>query len=106
FRMLQDLGFKPKQIRVGNDNLFRSKVFSTTLSNLIKTPIQVVKTSGAVGAAKAAGIGCGIYSSLEEAFDSLEVEKEYIPEDSECDYENAFKRWEKDLEILIGKSEA
>ena len=46
-------GVKPKVIRAGNDNLFKSKVFGETISTLINTDIEIYETTGAFGAARA-----------------------------------------------------
>ncbi|MGK0315684.1 MAG: xylulokinase, partial [Saprospiraceae bacterium] len=73
FQVLKDLGMNPKVIKVGNDNLFQSQVFSNTIANLLGCNIEVIKTTGAAGAAKASGIGVGIYSSLEDASKTNEI---------------------------------
>ncbi len=40
-------------IRAGNDNLFQSEIFTTTLAALGRTPIERYRVTGAVGAARA-----------------------------------------------------
>lgn len=46
--------------------MFLSPVFRDTLSGVTGTVIELFDTNGAVGAAKGAGIGAGIYQSAEE----------------------------------------
>ena len=53
--ILSGMGMKVSRIKVGNDNLFQSTVFSTTIASLLQCEIDVVETTGAVGAAKAIG---------------------------------------------------
>ena len=53
--VMSELGIDLSAFRVGNDNLFQSEIFSTTLSTLTNTEIKVLNTTGAVGAAIAAG---------------------------------------------------
>ena len=65
--LLKELNLNVDVIRVGNDNMFQSEIFSTTLATLANCQIEVVDTTGAIGAAKAAGIAAGVYHSLEEA---------------------------------------
>ena len=43
-------------IRAGNDNLFRSEIFSNTVATLIGHEIEIYNTTGAVGAARAVGL--------------------------------------------------
>jgi xylulokinase len=99
--VLKDLGLNPKVIKVGNDNLFQSKIFSTTISNLLGCCIEVVKTTGAEGAAKASGVGAKVYANLEESIKTNEVEKQYFPDKKIEEYKMAYKTWEKDLKKLI-----
>ena len=101
FQVLKDLGLNPKLIKVGNDNLFQSKIFSTTIANLLGCCIEVVKTTGAEGAAKASGVGAKVYADLEEAIKINEVEERYFPKEKNEEYKLAYKIWEKDLKKLI-----
>lgn len=101
FQVLKKSGLNPKVIKVGNDNLFRSEIFAQTISNLLNCEIEVVKTTGAVGAAKASGIGAGIYENLEKAMTQNEVEHRFLPEENIETYQSAYTIWEKDLIKLI-----
>lgn len=101
FNVLKELGLNPKVIKVGNDNLFQSHVFSTTIANLLDCCIEVIKTTGAVGAAKASGLGTGVYMNLDEAMKSGEVEKRYFPERSNGTFHQAYQVWTEDLNKLI-----
>ncbi|MFT6334528.1 MAG: xylulokinase [Halioglobus sp.] len=103
FQVLKDLGMNPKVIKVGNDNLFQSQVFSNTIANLLGCNIEVIKTTGAAGAAKASGIGVGIYSSLEDASKTNEIEKVYKPRSSNESYFIAYRAWGSDLIKLVSK---
>lgn len=101
FQILKDLGLNPKVIKVGNDNLFQSKIFSTTIANLLGCCIEVVKTTGAEGAAKASGVGANVYESLEESIKHNEIEQQYFPDEDVEVYKTAYGLWEKDLQKLI-----
>ena len=101
FQVLKDLGLNPSVIKVGNDNLFQSKIFSMTIANLLDCCIEVVKTTGANGAAKASGFGAGIYNDLEEALKKNEVEQQYFPTNSNGIYSQAYHAWSNDLNKLI-----
>lgn len=101
FQVLKELGINPKVIKVGNDNLFQSKIFSKTIANLLGVNIEVIKTTGAAGAAKASGIGVGIYSNLEEAIKTNEIEHIYKPVSSNEVFRRAYEIWESDLIRLL-----
>ncbi len=104
FDTLKNLGMHPNEIRVGNDNLFQSPVFSTTIASMLNIPITVIDTTGAVGAALASGIGKHIYRSPEEAFEGLETVKIYPPVSDQSAYQMAYNRWSEDLDSIINKT--
>jgi xylulokinase len=69
--IMKETGIDPKVIRAGNANMFLSKVFRETLSDITGTVIHLYNTDGSIGAARGAGIGCGYYKSEKEAFNGL-----------------------------------
>jgi len=101
---LRDMGISLQIIRAGNDNLFQSAVFSNTISTLIGAEIELIATTGAVGAAKAAGVSVGIYKSVEEAMANVEVAGKYEPGGEKEALDEAYRRWEQELEFIIGHS--
>ena len=101
FQVLKELGLNPMSIKVGNDNLFRSQIFSTTIANLLNCGIDVIDTTGAIGAAKASGIGAGIYNGLCEAMTANEVVHQYVPNNTNGVYNQAYYTWKSDLLRLI-----
>ncbi|MFT4665470.1 MAG: xylulokinase [Gammaproteobacteria bacterium] len=103
-KILKEMGLNLSVIRVGNDNLFQSHTFSTTIATLVDSKIEVMKTTGAIGAAKAAGVATGIYASLEEAMSNNEMAMSYIPLAEKEEYQAAYDLWERDLEGVLSKS--
>ncbi|NNF34136.1 MAG: carbohydrate kinase [Saprospiraceae bacterium] len=101
FKIMKQMGIDPSIIRVGNDNLFQSKVFSTTVSNLIGVPIEVRKTTGAIGAAKGGGYGAGVYRDLKETLTDDEVVDNFVPEEQIESYTTSYSDWESRLEHLM-----
>jgi xylulokinase len=99
--ILRELGVNPNTLKVGNDNLFQSSVFSNTIASLLDCSIQMIETTGASGAAKASGIGIGHFSCLDEAISNNNIIKEYLPKSNNSDYARAYNNWAKDLEKLI-----
>ncbi len=99
--ILKEMGLNVQIIRVGNDNLFQSPVFSNTISNLVGSRIEMVETTGAVGAAKAAGVATGIFSSVNEAAKGGRILLAYEPSNMNGVYQTAYQAWEKDLKQVI-----
>ena len=99
--IMNEMGIDIDVIRAGNANMFLSPVFRDTLSGVTGTVIELFDTNGAVGAAKGAGIGAGIYQSAEEAFASLKkidvIEPDGLKADKYC---AAYSIWKERLEQL------
>jgi len=92
--ILREMGLDVNQIRVGNDNLFQSAIFSSTIATLVSSRIELFDTTGAVGAAQAAGVGAGCYASLEEALQVMAPVGAYEPMEERGAYQEAYGRWE------------
>ena len=75
--------------------MFMSDVFCKTLAGVSGATIELYETDGSLGAARGAGVGAGIYGSLEEAFQSLEKRK--VVEPGEGAYAEAYAAWKKHL---------
>ena len=95
--LLRDMGLHPNVLRVGNDNLFQSSVFSETVAHLLDCRIEVVETTGAIGAAKAAGVATGGYTSLQEALGSTHAKKTFEPGSNREPYLAGYERWRENL---------
>ena len=93
--MKQD-GIKTKVIRAGNDNLFQSKIFAETISNLLEQPIEIYSTTGAIGAARAASINNGI-NSIESLINNLNRVEYIEPKTNNDAYHAAYQNWKKTL---------
>ncbi|MDR3193662.1 MAG: carbohydrate kinase [Tannerella sp.] len=92
--IMTEMGMDIRLIRAGQANMFLSPVFRQTLAGVSGATIELYDTDGAAGAAKAAGIGAGIYASPAEAFASLEKLAEVTPEPGkQAQYEDAYERW-------------
>lgn len=100
-RVLQELGLDVSVIRVGNDNLFQSAVFSTTIAQMMNCRIEMLKTTGAVGAAIASGVGIGLWADAGEGLGALELEKVYEPGAPDDAYPEAYARWVRLLERAL-----
>jgi len=101
FHILKNMGAISNVIKVGNDNLFRSKEFCLTISNLLQIPIEIKKTDGALGAAKASAFGAGLVNTIDALFANIETENIIEPESNSDNYLNAYKNWEIGLQHLL-----
>ena len=103
--IMNEMGIDIDVIRAGNANMFLSPVFRDTLSGVTGTVIELFDTNGAVGAAKGAGIGAGIYQSAEEAFASLKkidvIEPDGLKADKYC---AAYSIWKERLDTLMANN--
>lgn len=92
---MREMGIPIHTLRVGNDNLFQSAIFSSTIATLMEVTIECYASSGAMGAAKAAGVSVGIYSSPEEAVSKgLVPVATYRPEpEKHKEYLKAYLHW-------------
>ena len=90
--IMEQMGLKVDKIHAGKANMFLSDIFRETLSGVSGATIELYDTDGSVGAAKAAGIGAGIYSGRDEAFSTLERLAVIAP-DHRDEYREAYERW-------------
>lgn len=98
FEMLSDLNINRNTIRAGNANLFLSDIFKTIFANVTDTPLEIFNTDGATGAARGAALGFGIFETMKEAFDDLQL-LEVIEPNSELSsiYKESFEGWKETI---------
>lgn len=100
--IMRGTGINPQKIRAGHANLFLSPIFRDVLSSITGASIELIETDGAQGAARAAGIGLGVYKTEKEAFDGLKTIKIIKPnkELSEI-YQPIYEKWVVQLQKII-----
>lgn len=100
--IMTNMGIDISVIRAGHANMFLSPIFCEALAGVTGAVIELYDTNGAVGAAKGAGIGAGIYKSPEEAFSSLKKIDIVEPDGFKAnDYCGAYETWKERLEKMI-----
>ena len=87
-------------IRAGNDNLFRSKVFSNTIASLIGQEIEIYNTTGAIGAARAASVRHDNLNAFGERISNNDYVSSYTPQKNTNASVEAYKKWEKELNTI------
>lgn len=88
-------------IRAGNDNLFRSEIFANTVATLIGHEIEIYNTTGAVGAARAAGLIDGDFETFGKKITKNDHVMTYMPLNNKQPYKDAYKKWKKELEMIL-----
>ncbi|MCJ7449007.1 MAG: FGGY family carbohydrate kinase [Bacteroidales bacterium] len=92
--IMNEAGIIPSVIRAGAANMFQSRIFRETLSCMTNTEIHLYNTDGSIGAARGAGIGCGYYNSVKEAFTGLKTVGVTAPDKSKTSaYNEAYSTW-------------
>ena len=96
--LIEELGSEAKCIKAAHANLFLSASFAQTVSALSGLPVEIYKTSGAQGAARAAGYGVGYYSSLKEALSATNLHRINTPEHSSSPLlQREYQKWRAQL---------
>ncbi len=96
--IMNKMGMDIHKIHAGHANMFLSNVFRQTLASTSGATIELYETDGSVGAAKGAGMGCGIYKDHDEAFASLKKLSVVEPDEKHrADYLEAYARWKEAL---------
>lgn len=98
-KIMRDMGIDAKTARAGHANMFLSPIFREAFSTVTGARVELYNTDGAQGAARGAGVGAGVYSSLKEAFVGLTAVTTVDPDQTKvAAYEEAYGRWERALE--------
>ena len=93
-QMIQGLGLKIQTVRAAAVNLFLSPLFCSAFATLTNTRLELYDTDGAQGAARAAGLGAGLYRDTAEALRGQRRLRVVAPEPSAFPaYRAAYERW-------------
>lgn len=97
--IMEKMGMDIHKIHAGRANMFLSETFREALASTSGATIELYETDGSVGAAKGAGMGCGIYKSHDEAFATLKKLMVVEPDSKkESAYKAAYEHWKRVLE--------
>ena len=98
------MGMDIRKIHAGKANMFLSDIFRNTLAGVSGATIELYETDGSVGAAKGAGIGCGIYKDNNEAFATLKKLAVIEPDENRRnEYLEAYSLWKETLQNSVDK---
>ncbi|MGC6429958.1 MAG: xylulokinase [Jejuia sp.] len=99
--ILKDDNAEINVIRAGNDNLFRAEIFSNTVATLIGHEIEIYNTTGAVGAARAAGLTDGDFEKFGANITKNDHVMTFKPLGNKAPYQEAYLNWKKELETIL-----
>jgi xylulokinase len=99
--ILKGDGAEINVIRAGNDNLFRSEIFSNTVATLLGYDIEIYNTTGAIGAARAVGLTDGDFEKFGQSISNNDHVMTYKPGKDKTHYAEAYQNWKKELELII-----
>lgn len=96
--IMRQMGMDIKKIHAGKANMFLSPLFRDTLASTSGATIELLETDGSMGAAKGAGIGCGMYKDNVEAFSTLKKIAVIEPDNTKAQqYREAYEKWKAEL---------
>lgn len=92
--IIRGMGINLTEVKAGNANMFLSPLFAQSFATVTGMHVQLLKTDGAEGAARGAGIGAGQFASPDEAFAGLESIRVVEPSTKDAAaYADAYANW-------------
>lgn len=100
--IMRDMGLQINRVRAGKANMFLSPLFREAFANTAGVTIELYNTDGALGAARAAGVGSGLYPQLQDAFIGMECLATIEPGKNErVAYGEAYTKWKERLSKIL-----
>jgi xylulokinase len=96
--IMHEVGIEKSNICAGKANMFLSPIFRNTLAGISGAVIELYNTDGSQGAARAAGVGAGIFNSNDETFSGLIKTEEIEPDNKlTSQYSEGYELWKETL---------
>ncbi len=103
--VMRGMGVSVRAVRAGHANLFRSELFARAFAASSGAAVEVVATDGAEGAARAAGVGAGIFPTVPDSLAGLRVRARFDPDpDTASRYREAYECWLDGLAALLDQA--
>ncbi len=97
--IMAEMGIQTSIVRAGKANMFLSPLFRQTMANVLNARIELYDTDGALGAARGAALGAGIYKNAAEAFDHLTCLEAIEPNSEKEAVNEVYENWKKQLDF-------
>jgi xylulokinase len=92
--IMREMGVDVRAVRAGRANMFLSPLFARAFADTSGASVELFETDGAQGAARAAGVGAGLFKTMGEAFQGLRACARYDPDPKTVpQYRAAYERW-------------
>ncbi len=102
FEAMQEMGVQTTTVKAGAANMFLSPLFANIFATVTNTTVELYDTEGAIGAARAAGLGVAYYSSVKEAFASLQIIRKIEPDTKlTALYAEQYEAWKVKLKTTM-----
>jgi xylulokinase len=100
--IVRGMGVDVRAVRAGRANLFLSPLFARAFADTSGAVVELFDTDGAEGAARAAGVGAGIFPTLADALSGLRASSRLEPDAATAPlYREAYQRWLDALELRL-----
>ncbi|PWT72192.1 MAG: carbohydrate kinase [Bacteroidetes bacterium] len=100
--IMEQMGMNLSTVRAGHANMFLSDVFATTFANITGCRVELYNTDGAIGAARASGVGSGYYPDFASCFEGMNIIKSIDPvPSSQQRLEEIYHLWKQNLLHLL-----
>jgi len=101
--IMSEMGVTASRVRAGRANMFLSPLFARAFADVSGATVELFETDGAQGAARAAGLGAGVFAAPAEAFVGLKAVQQIEPDPATVPaYADAYGRWQRALEKALG----
>ena len=78
--------------------MFLSEVFANAFANTTGAVVELYNTDGSVGAARAAGVGAGVYPDYAASFSGMALQKTIMPVPEKLSaYQEVYTKWKEGL---------
>jgi xylulokinase len=92
--IMRGMGVEVRAVRAGRANMFLSPLFARAFADTSGAVVELFETDGAQGAARAAGVGAGIFPTFADAFSGLRASSRFEPDPATSPrYREAYQRW-------------
>jgi xylulokinase len=99
--IMKEMGMQVNKVRAGHANMFLSNTFADAFANTSGATLELYDTDGATGAARAAGVGAGIYKSFDESFAGMKKIKTIEPSEEKISaYREIYEEWKTGLDNI------
>lgn len=100
--VMEGMGTKVDKVRAGHANMFLSDLFAEAFANTTGATLELYDTDGAAGAARAAGVGAGVFAGFDESFRGMEKKKIMEPSKEKMErYREVYDHWKRGLGKLL-----